>query len=219
MANQRLFITGFVLAGGSSRRMGRPKEMLVVAGETMLSRQLRLLCAVSRSVAVVGWRGIGPGWRTSNNADNLVDCPAALPDLLPGRGPLAGIYTGLSWTRTEFNLFLGCDLPFIELRFLRYLSKLALSCQADVTVPVSREHGYQPLCAVYRRRALPLIRASLARGENKVSRFFPDVHCRVVSWPELARTGFRARMFDNMNTPEDYEAAQRRLNAEAFWEQ
>ena len=183
----------------------------MLAGETMLGRQTRLLRSVSRVVAVVGRDAASPGPERSSAAGSWADGLPLLRDAFSGRGPLAGVYTALSWTRTEFNLFLGCDLPSITTPFLRYLTTCALSCQADVTVPQSREHRYQPLCAVYRRRVLPVIRARLARGENKVSGFFPSVVCRVVSWPEIASAGFPAGIFANMNAPEEYQAAKRRL--------
>lgn len=192
-------MTGFVLAGGASRRMGRPKARLVLGHETMLQRQLRLLRSVCRSVAVLGppeeYRGL------------------AMPvfaDEFAGRGPLAGLYTGLLHTRTEYNLFLSCDLPFMTVRFLGFLCERALQSEAEVTVPESPVGAFHPLCAVYRRRALRAIRASLQAGENKVSRFFSHVGCRAVTTREIAQAGFKLRIFDNMNTPEDYEAARKR---------
>jgi molybdopterin-guanine dinucleotide biosynthesis protein A len=72
----------------------------------------------------------------------------------------------------------------------------------------------QPLSALYRRRTLGLIRACLAAGENKVSRFFPRAQCLVVRWREIARAGFPPRILDNMNTRNDYEVARRILNSE-----
>ncbi len=192
-------ITGFVLAGGVSRRMGQPKPKLELGGETMLERQIRLLRMVSRSVAVLGPPGSYLGLAVP-----------IFPDEVPSRGPLGGLYTGLHRTHTEYNLFLGCDLPFMEARFLRFLSQRALESQADVTVPESRD-GYEPLCAVYRRRALGAVRASLMAGENKVSRFFLRVRCRRIFWREIARAGFAPRIFDNMNTPGDYAEAVQRL--------
>lgn len=194
-------LSGFVLTGGESRRMGQPKPLLTLGGETMLERQLHLLRRVCRSVAVVGW-------------------PSSLPpadvhvweDELPGRGPLGGIYTGLRRSRTEYNLFLGCDLPCMERRFLEFIARLAITEQADVTVPETRDRRLQPLAAVYRRRAVGALRARLEAGESKTSSLFPQVRCRVVQWPEIARTAFAPRIFVNMNTAADYEEATRILN-------
>ncbi len=178
--------------------MGTDKAQLRFGEERMLDRQLRLLRSVCRSAAVLG------------PLESLMgrDVPV-FPDELPGRGPLAGLYTGLKNTRTEFNLLLGCDLPFVQVRFLRYLCWRALASQADVSVPQSRDRWIQPLCAVYRRRALGVVRASLELGQNKVSGFFSRVRCVVIPWREIAQGGFAPRIFDNMNTLEDYQAAKR----------
>ncbi len=196
-----LTVTGFVLAGGASRRMGRDKAKLLLGDETMVERQLRLLRSVCRSAVVLGPPANLAG---ITSAGSPLPC---WPDELPGRGPLGGLYTGLRRTRTDFNLFLSCDLPFMETPFLHMLCQRALECRADVTVPESRDHGREPLCAVYRRRALAAIRKSLAAAEYKVDRFFSRVRCEVVPWSEIARAGFAPRIFANMNTPEDYEAA------------
>jgi molybdopterin-guanine dinucleotide biosynthesis protein A len=189
-------LSGFVLAGGESRRMAKPKPLLELGGETMLERQLRLLRGVCRSVAVVGLP---------------LDLPApgvpAWADEQLGRGPLGGIYTGLRRSRTEYNLFLGCDLPFMEARFLYFLAGLAVRERADVTVPQAGDGRLQPLVAIYRRRALGAIRARFEAGENKTSGFFHRVRCRVVPWREIARATFPPRIFVNMNTSDDYEAA------------
>lgn len=193
-------LSGFVLAGGASRRMGLPKALLVLGNEAMVQRQIRLLRSLCRSVAVLGSPPLLVG----------LDAPV-VPDEISGRGPLGGIYTGLQRTRTEYNLFLGCDLPFMKRQFLDYLCRKALESRADVTVPESSSGRIEPLCGVYRRRGLWAVRASLTAGENRITRFYPRVRVSVVPWRELARDGFGARIFDNMNTPEDFETAKRVL--------
>ena len=207
-------VTGFLLAGGASRRMGRPKAALMLDGETMLSRQIRLLSAVSGRVFIVGKkesrvRSQESGGRQEQNGESGI---TILADELPGRGPLAGIATALERTRTDFNLVLGCDLPWINPAFLHFLCRRAFAGRADVTLPVSLVCRDQPLCAVYRRRALWAIRSTLAAGLGKATRPFPKLRVERIAWPEIARAGFPARIFDNMNTPEDYLAALRRLS-------
>jgi len=198
-------ITGFVLAGGASKRMARSKAHLLIGHQTMVERQIQLLQSLCRSVAVLGppeeFRGIGV---------------PVFADRFRGRGPLAGLYTGLLHTHNEYNLFLGCDLPFMSVRFLRYLCERALESAADATVPESREHGFHPLCAVYRRRARWSMRASLLAGQNKVSSFFWRVRRQVLTTGEMARAGFGSRVFDNMNTPEDYETVKKWIAAARF---
>ncbi len=194
-------LTGFVLAGGASRRMGRAKASLQLDGESMLERQIRVLRSVARRVTVVGGQA---GYL------HELDVPC-VPDAVTARGPLGGIYTALLESRTEFSLVLGCDLPFVNRNLLACLMLRAKAEGSDVTVPRSPDGRLQPLCAVYRQRALYAVRTRLALGLNKTSGFFPMVRCAVIPWRELADAGVRAPVFDNMNTPEDYEYARKRI--------
>ncbi|HUY14408.1 MAG TPA: molybdenum cofactor guanylyltransferase [Terriglobia bacterium] len=198
-------VTGFVLAGGESRRMGRPKQGLVLDHETMLRRQLRILSQVCSSVAMAGLPRMP--------LDSYVPVFA---DLFPGRGPLGGIYTGLVHTRTDYNLILACDLPFLRSDFLEYLCFRAIESAADATVPRTAGYRLQPLCAVYRRRIRGIFRTSLENGIGRISRLFPKVRCEILTAPELARHGFSEAIFANMNSPADYDAARRRMEAQAY---
>jgi molybdenum cofactor guanylyltransferase len=181
--------------------MGRPKESLRINGESMLERQIRVLRSVVRRVVVVGG--------AAGYLDEF-DVPI-VPDAVANRGPLGGIYTALLESRTDFNLVLGCDLPFVSRELLACLVLRAMADGSEVTVPVSCEGRLQPLSAVFRRRALYAVRTRLALGENKLRGFFPRVRCAAIPWRELAAAGFRAPLFDNMNTLEEYEYARKRI--------
>lgn len=198
-------LTGFLLVGGTSRRMGCPKASLQLNGQSMIERQIRLLRSVARRVAVVGGQ---PRYLSE------FDVPC-VPDAVTGRGPLGGIYTALLESRTEFGLVLGCDLPFVKRNLLACLMLRARADRSDVAVPRSPDGRLQPLCAVYRRRALYAVRARLGQGQNKLSSFFAMVRCTVIPWRELAAAGVRAPAFDNMNTPEDYQCVRRRIEGSA----
>lgn len=187
-------VSGFVLAGGASRRMGIDKARLTFGGERMVDRQIRLLRAICCSVAIIG------------PPDTFADTGIQVyQDEIPGQGPLGGIHTGLRRARTEFSLFLSCDMPLMDVRFLRYLCEQALASRASATVPPPWAKGRYPLCAVLRRRAVWLVRSCLASGQNQVGRFFSRSQRRTISKAEFARAGFSPRVFCNLNTPEEYE--------------
>ena len=174
--------------------MGMDKARLPVGSERMVDRQIRLLRALCRTVAIIG------------PPDKFPD--AGIPvyeDEIPGQGPLGGLYTGLCKARTEFSLFLSCDMPLMEERFLRYLCEQALASRASATVPPPWKRGRYPLCAVLRRRALSRVRSCLASGQNQVGRIFSSSQRRTISKAEFARAGFSPRIFCNLNTPEEYE--------------
>src|SRR2546423_4029988 len=94
-------VSGFVLAGGKSTRMGRDKALLEWGGQTLLDHMLNLLREVAHPVQVAG--------------------RDPLPDRLPGLGPLSGIATGLEASSTDANLFVAVDLPHLTTDFLKYL--------------------------------------------------------------------------------------------------
>jgi molybdopterin-guanine dinucleotide biosynthesis protein A len=196
MSGPRRFseVSGFVLAGGASRRMGVDKARLPLGSERMVDRQIRLLRAICRSVSI-----IGPPDKFADTGVQVYD------DEIPGKGPLGGIHTGLRRARTEFSLFLSCDMPLMEERFLRYLCEQALASRASATVPPPWRKGRYPLCAVLRRCALSRVRSCLASGQNQVGRFFSSSQRRTITKAEFARAGFSPRIFCNLNTPEEYE--------------
>ena len=196
MSRPRRFreVTGFVLAGGASRRMGTDKACLHLGPERLVDRQIRLLRAVCRTVAI-----IGPCAKLGGTGVEVYE------DAIPGRGPLGGIHAGLERVRSEFSLFLGCDMPLMEARFLLYLCEQALETTALVTVPPPWTGGRYPLCMVLRRCALARLVSCLESGQNQVSQFFLHLPRRLITRAEFAGAGFSARIFRNLNTPEEYE--------------
>lgn len=193
-------VTGFVLAGGASRRMGRPKRDLEIGRESMLSRQLRLLRRVCARAGVVG--GVPRS-----------DAGFFLQDELAGCGPLGGILTGLAHTQTEYNLFVACDMPLLTAGFLRFLCARALEAPDLITAPASPGQRLQPLCAVYRRRARGLLRQALSHGARKTMDFCQRAGVRVIPWPEISRAGFLQEALTNVNRPGEFAAARRQALA------
>lgn len=190
-------ITGFVLAGGESSRMGTDKAFLQLDGEILLARATRLASAVSTTVRVVGRVSALSGYE-------------AVEDIYPKRGPLGGIHAALTSSDTELNLVLAIDLPFIEVRFLEYLVARARTGDAVVTVPRTGG-GWQPLCAVYRRAFARTAEAALVQGKNRIDTLFASVKTEAVDEDELTHAGFSPAMFHNLNTPEDWERARHHL--------
>ena len=69
-------------------------------------------------------------------------------DIFPGCGPLSGIHAALSNSKTQLNLIIAVDTPFLAPEFLSYLAQRAIESSAVVTTP--EIDGYtQPLCTVY----------------------------------------------------------------------
>jgi molybdenum cofactor guanylyltransferase len=192
-------ITGFVLAGGKSTRMGRDKAGLSLGGPTLLETALETARAVSGedNVFILGspelYGAYGP----------------VIPDVFPGCGPLGGIHAALAHTKTEFNLIIGVDTPFLSPPLLGYIVDRALEARTWVTAPEINQYP-QPLCAVYSREFLPFAEQALKTGKYKIVPLFPRERTLLIAESELKRFAFTAEMFENLNTPEDLERARRR---------
>jgi molybdopterin-guanine dinucleotide biosynthesis protein A len=188
-------VEGFILAGGESSRMGRAKGWLEMGGVPVIVRTARLVEPMVARVTLVGGED-----RAASRALRFI------PDERAGRGPLGGILSALRNSTGEWNLVLGCDLPYLTAEWLEYLIQRALGSQADVVLPHSAG-GAEPLCALYRTRCVDVLATALERGVRKVTDGLAGLAVEDVppsEWKAFDSTG---RLLKNMNTPEDYEEA------------
>jgi molybdopterin-guanine dinucleotide biosynthesis protein A len=193
-----LSVTGVVLSGGQSQRMGRDKALLELSGETLLARALRLLAAAASELLVVGH-----------------DSPAVaalgvrtVHDEQPGLGPLGGIATALRSMRTEHALVVACDMPLLQPALLRYL--IALAPEGDAVVPRSAQ-GVEPLHAVYSVACLSAVEACLGEGARAVSALLGRVATRYVEAREWQVYDPDGLSFLNVNTPGEWQRIVERL--------
>ena len=183
-------ITGVILIGGKSRRMGRDKAFLEVAGKTLFERVLEVFRESFAQVVLVG-----------NREERFAGYGLpVVPDIFPGSS-LGGLYTGLYHAETEYVFVSSCDLPFPSTEILRYLC--SLKDGFDAVVPTT-PHGYEPLFAVYSKTCLGPIRTLLESGDCCAYAYFPQVRVRYVPLEELAHLDRDGRAFVNVNTPEDF---------------
>ena len=196
---------GIVLAGGGSRRMGRPKAMLPFGPERMLQRVVRLLRGVVDPVVVVA----APG-------QELPDLPPQVllaRDRRPDRGPLEGIAAGLRalGDRAEAAYVTACDVPLLVPDFVRRVIELAAGY--DVAVPNVGGHD-EPLAAVYRTGVLPEVEKLLGADRLRPALLFDQVRTRRIPGEKLLEVDPSLDSIANLNTPEAYRAALARAGFE-----
>jgi molybdenum cofactor guanylyltransferase len=190
-------ITGFIIAGGKSSRMGTEKAFLKVQGKTLIDHAIAQARVISEDILIAGPK------ETFSAYGRIV------VDVYPGCGPLSGIHAALGRSSTHLNLMLAVDTPFISREFLRYLALEAESSKALVTLPRTKD-GLQPLCAIYHKDFLPIAESALKERKYKLDALFPrsaQTHIIDVESEPLRKMGFNPAMFDNLNTQEDYERA------------
>jgi molybdopterin-guanine dinucleotide biosynthesis protein A len=190
------YLAAFVLAGGQSKRMGTDKAFLELGGRPLIEHALELAHSVTGEVKIVG------------DAAKFAVFGDTVSDIFAARGPLAGIHAALSASKSDCNLVLGVDLPFVEARFLKFLVSKAQAGDVVVTVPAAA--GYlQTLCAVYRKPFMHVAASALENGRNKIDALFSELMVCVIEEDELTAAGFSPAMFRNLNTPGDLEIARR----------
>ncbi|MEK7995110.1 MAG: NTP transferase domain-containing protein, partial [Planctomycetota bacterium] len=151
-----------ILAGGGSRRMGTDKSMLPVGGRPLITGICEQLRDCFDQVLV-----------SANDADKLAFLGLEIiPDGVPGQGPLMGIASTLEASARELNFVVACDIPHVELRCVRRMLSEAAETGADIVVPITGEHRYEPLFAVYRKSALEAINKVLSSGGRKITDAF-----------------------------------------------
>lgn len=198
--NNDAAVRGYVLAGGASRRFGADKALVEIEGRTLLSRMCQV---VSQSAGFV--QVIAPAVRYLDQNVKLI------PDRWPDEGPLGGIITALRTTAEsgascEWNLILSCDMPFLTREWLSYLVDRALASGSQVVVPRS-EYGLEPLCACWRTAATDSLEGAFAEGVRKVTDAMKRLRMEILDETHWKRFDSAGRLFWNMNTPQDYEAA------------
>jgi molybdopterin-guanine dinucleotide biosynthesis protein A len=187
-------MVGTVLAGGKSRRFGRNKAVEIFEGERLIERQVRTLRALFPEVMIV-----------SNTPELYLDLNVTtVADVVPGRGPLGGIHTGLLFAQGDSIFVTACDMPFLQLPVIRRMVDLFPG--HDVVVPRLGEY-LEPLHGIYSPRCLPHIKRMLDREELQVIRFFPSLKVAYLDEEEIRRLDPAGLSFFNINTPEDMAKA------------
>jgi len=185
-------MTGIILAGGKNTRMGRNKALLEVGGTRLIDRTVALFRSVFQEVIIVA----------ADPLDYLDQQAAIVTDILPHRGALGGLYTGLFYAAGEYAFVAACDMPFMNRAFLEYMTSQAEGY--DIVVPAPPD-GLQPLHAVYSRRCLPAIRSLLHRNRMQIKAFYPGRRVLTIPPETLRAYDPEGRMFINLNSPEDLE--------------
>jgi molybdopterin-guanine dinucleotide biosynthesis protein A len=133
-----------------------------------------------------------------------------VPDLIPDRGALGGLYTALVSATGDLVAVVACDMPFASSTLLQTASRLMVEEEADVVIPESPE-GLEPLHAVYRRiTCVPAIEGAIAADKWKVISWFPEVKVRILKPNEIKVIDPSGLCFWNLNTPEEFAEAEQR---------
>ena len=191
-------VSGIVMAGGMSRRLGRNKVVEPLGGEPLIQRVIGRLSQVVDQIVVV----VNDAERASELS--LPPSVRVATDVYPGKSTLGGMHTGLSTIDTEWGIIVACDMPFLNVKLINHM--LSVREGFDVVVPVLR--GYlEPPHAAYSKQCLPHIERKLRADDLKIIRFFDGVRVNPVPEEEIRRLDPGFLSFFNINTQKDLDEA------------
>lgn len=196
--------TGVILAGGGATRFGGlPKGLERVGDERIIDRVARALRAVTDDLLLIANDASAASWLPGVRVAG---------DVRPGAGALGGLHAALAHAEGDI-LLVAWDMPFVSgalLGALRARGEHGLGADAaDAVLPESdgSRRGVEPLCAWYSARCLPAVTAALDAGDRRVIAFHDAVRAVRFGLEEVRGFGDPARLFANVNTPEDLARA------------
>jgi len=186
-------ITGIILAGGKSLRMGTDKGLVIFRDKPLVQYSIDLLGQFCDRILI----------STNNQAYNSF-AYEIVPDQMEGAGPMAGISACLSNSKTELNLILSCDMPLADRVVFQTLGDL--SDGYTFVVPLDAIGRIEPLCAIYKTESLKIMQKMLSSQRYRMTELFRHAPARMVT-PEEYPGPFYDKWFMNVNTIGDLEAA------------
>ena len=185
-----LGVSGIILAGGSSSRLGQDKALSDVAGQAMIERVVERLQTVVDEIVLV---------TDAPEQFAFLGLPM-IGDVYRGIGTLGGLHAGLRAIHAEYGLVVGCDMPFLNPGLLRYL--ISWREGNDIVMPrVGRHH--EPLHAIYAKHCLPVIEQSVAAGKRRILHACVGLNIHYVEEELIATLDPLHLSFFNVNTPGD----------------
>ncbi len=182
-------ITGIILAGGKSSRMGYDKGLAIVHGKKIIECVYEVLKQVTDNVIIIS---------NTHSYDDLG--LLVFEDIYKDKGPLSGIYTGLFNSTTQDNLIVACDMPFVSIEILNFI--LNNSSGKQIVIPIVNGN-MEPLCGFYKKEITRNLKELIEKEilpVHEVVRYFNILELSIEG-----KKMIQSSVFTNINSPDDLE--------------
>ncbi len=190
--------SGIILAGGKSLRFGHNKIVETIGQGNLLSQVISCISTLCQEIIIVT--------RQEQVLPQLTEFPEVkiVTDIIPDKGPLGGIHTGLLTSPTFYNLVVAADMPFLNQSLLKYM--LSIATGSDIVMPTINNQ-FEPLHAIYSQNCLAPAEDLIRQNRLFVIELFDFVKVRYVSAEEIDRFDPKHLSFFNINTMPDLKKA------------
>ncbi len=175
-----------IIAGGKSGRFGSDKSLHLLEGKPMIAHTYDAVKPVFSEIYIIASNG---------EKFSFLDAKI-IPDIIPGLGPIGGIYTAVEFMDIERVFVFPCDMPFLNTEFIKYMIEIP-GCY-DIVVPEVNGR-YQPLHAIYSKKCAEGIKKNIGLKDYRISGFYDGYNIRAVKEDEIGFYDDPLRMFRNIN--------------------
>lgn len=187
-------ISGIILVGGKSSRMGTNKALLDIDGTPMIERVARIMTHVCSEIIIVGGDK-----KTYGHMGYKI-----IPDIYPGCGPLSGIHAGLRATTHYYSFVAACDIPYPNPQTM----ELLVNNIGDYDVVMLSLKGYfEPLFSIYSKKFAEVAENAIKQGKFKIIDLLPMVNWKSIKLQTSDMIYDHLKNLMNINTPEDLKLA------------
>lgn len=189
-------MTGIILAGGMSSRMGKDKGLALFKGKPLIEYAISIVKNVSAEILI-----------STNNPDyDYLKIPL-VKDTYINIGPMGGIHSCLFKSNTEWNCVLSCDMPLVKPELFQYL--MQFSEDAWVVLPTSDGIHPEPMCGIYNRKVLPLMEQFIGAGNYKLPDLFRRIPFKMILTSDDLDF-YSDDLFMNLNSLDEIISAERK---------
>lgn len=195
--------TAIILAGGKSSRMGFDKQFLKLRDKYIIEMIAERLERVFKEIILV----------TSKPEEYAKYGFKLVEDEVKDFGPLAGIQVGLKNSRSMHNYIVACDMPFINLKYLKYMMELIEQHEGKVDGVITRLGEWiEPFNAFYSKSLLGSIEENIEKGKRQINFMLQSSNVLYISEEKAREFSPDWEMFTNVNTLDDYESLMKQLS-------
>lgn len=184
-------ITGYILSGGKSSRMGEDKGLKIFNGKPLVQTVIDQMQRAVDKVVIV-----------SNNSDYQQFGLEVIEDEVKNIGPAGGIYTALQHSKTDKNFIVSCDMPFITAEAIAFVLK---NCNDSEIILPERNGQLEPLFGVYSKKCLPKWKTLMDNDCIKLQKMVTNFDLKLVHISQ--DNSFSEKLFQNLNTPNEFTNA------------
>ena len=192
-------ITGIILSGGKSSRMGREKGLSVLKNKPLIEYSVQVLKQVCDKIII----------STNTGHYNYLRFPV-IKDEITSIGPIGGLYSCLKASETEDNFVLSCDMPLISVELINYIIQNKKNYQA--VIPIFGKYA-EPLCAYYRKDAESILNNFIERKDYKIQNVIKKLKYKFLKIDNSLEF-YHQKLFANVNTHDDLVEIEEFLNTQ-----